>query len=80
MPTRLNTLRVMICSAGLAMGAVLPAHAQLGTSPNPPPQHLFNFNDAPKPDNNGLGTMAERRRALAKRRIVHRPTVHHTNP
>ena len=81
MPIGLKTLRITLCSASLALGlAALPAQAQLGTSSNPPPQRLFNFNDAPKPDNTGLGTMAERRRALAKHPAVRRRTVHHTSP
>lgn len=61
-------------ATGLVVG--LSAQAQLGSVNNPPPQHLFNFNDTPTPRNDGLGTMAERRRALAQskaRRPVRRP-------
>jgi hypothetical protein len=70
-------LRLLLCGTTLVLGlaATVTAHAQLGSVNNPPPQHLFNFDGTPKPLNNGLGTMAERRRALARskvRRPVHR--------
>ena len=55
--------------------AVAPAHAQMGTSANPPPQHLFKFDDTPKRLDNGLGTMAERRRILAASKRTH-PVTH----
>ena len=51
------------------------AHAQLGSINNPPPQNLFRFDDKPKLRDNGLGTMAERRRELERskaRRPAHR--------
>ena len=73
------TIRILLCGMTLAFGltAGLAAKAQLGSVNNPPPQHLFNFNDTPQPRNDGLGTMAERRRALARSRVrrpVHRRT------
>ena len=79
MPIRSNP-RSLLCGLTLAVGLTvgLPAQAQLGSVNNPPPQHLFNFDDTPKPRNDGLGTMAERRRALANartRRPAHRRTT-----
>ena len=62
----------------LGLTVAMSAKAQLGSVNNPPPQNLFNFNDTPKPRNDGLGTMAERRRALAHsrtKRPVHRRTT-----
>ncbi len=59
--------------------AALPAHAQLGSMNNPPPQHLFTT-PAPQRLDNGLGTMAERRRLLAEhkrgQRAAKRPVTH----
>ncbi len=80
MSVRLNSLRVALGAMALAGGVTVAvaAHAQLGTENNPPPQHLFNFNGAPKPADNGLGTMAERRRALANAKLHRRRVVHHT--
>ncbi len=76
-PRPLTTLLAgLILSLGLTVG--LAAHAQLGSVNNPPSQHLFNFNDAPTPRNDGLGTMAERRRALARSKL--RRPVQRTTP
>ncbi len=79
MPIQSKT-RLFLSGLTLAVGltAGLSAKAQLGSVNNPPPQHLFNFNDAPPPHNDGLGTMAERRRALARSRV--RRPVHHRAP
>ncbi len=73
-------LHPLLCGLTLAVAltAGLSAKAQLGSVNNPPPQHLFNFDDTPKRRDDGLGTMAERRRALARlhdRHPVHRRTV-----
>ena len=51
--------------------AATPAQAQMGTSANPPPQNLFKFDDSPKRLDDGLGTMAERRRVLAASKRAH---------
>jgi hypothetical protein len=65
--------------ASLAMcmliGAAVPAHAQLGSVNNPPPQHLFKMDQAPRLDT-GLGTMAERRARLAQMKRAHAKPVH----
>ena len=79
MSVRPMPLRVLLCGITLAIGLTAgeAAWAQLGSVNNPPPQNLFKFDDTPKPRNDGLGTMAERRRALAQskaRRPVHRRT------
>ena len=80
MPVRPTTFRLLLClatlSAGLTVG--MAARAQLGSVNNPPPQNLFNFDGSPKPRNDGLGTMAERRRALAQSRTRH--PVHRRTP
>ena len=68
----------VVLAAAVIAGS--PAYAQLGTTGNVPPQHLFNFGDQPKPINNGLGTMAERRKLLAQSRQVHRAPVHTIRP
>ncbi len=51
---------------GIAL-SVTPAHAQLGSLANPPPQNLFDFNQPPRLDP-GIayrsGTYAERRARL----------------
>ncbi len=71
MSVRLTLFRVVITVMVLVGGLTIAtaADAQLGSVNNPPPQHLFNFNGAPKPTNDGLGTMAERRQALAKMKV-----------
>ncbi len=72
--------RLLLCGLTLASALTLgaSARAQMGSVNNPPPQRLFNFNDTPTPRNDGLGTMAERRRALARAKA--RRPVHRTNP
>ncbi len=79
MTLRLSPIRVVLTAIALAGGLTLAtaANAQLGTEANPPPQHLFNFDGSPKPTNDGLGTMAERRSALARAKARRRP-VHRT--
>lgn len=72
-------LRVLLCGLTLAVGLGVSwsATAQLGSVNNPPAQNLFRFDDKPVLRNDGLGTMAERRRALVvrkARRPVHRRT------
>ncbi len=66
---------IRLCFVGLALSALaFPAYAQLGTSRNPPPQHLFNFNGSG--NQAGATSMAERRRQLAlSRHPVHRRVV-----
>ena len=67
--------RIILPLAAIAIavaGYTLPAHAQLGTSANPPPQHLFDMGTPQPRLNNGLGTMAERRERLATIRRTHR--------
>jgi hypothetical protein len=83
MALRPTCLRLLLCGATLVLGlgAAVTANAQLGSVNNPPPQNLFNFDGTPKPLNNGLGTMAERRRELARSKARARRPVHrHTTP
>ena len=80
MAVRSRLLSILLPGLILSIGmtASLAARAQLGSVNNPPPQNLFNFDGSPKPRNDGLGTMAERRRALAQNRTRH--PVHRRTP
>ena len=79
MSVRLNRIRVLLNVMVLAGALIIAtaAHAQLGSMNNPPPQHLFNFDGSPKPRNDGLGSMAERRSALARAKARRRPVHRH---
>jgi hypothetical protein len=65
---------LLVCLAVAALAS--PAYAQLGTSRNPPPQHLFNFNGSDS--QRGSTSMAERRRQLALSRHPVRHRVSRT--
>ena len=80
MAVRSRLLSILLPGLILSIGmtASLAARAQLGSVNNPPPQNLFNFDGSPKPRNDGLGTMAERRRTLAQSRTRH--PVHRRTP
>ena len=58
--------------AALLLASAVPARAQMGSVNNPPPQHLFDMGQ-PKRLDDGLGTLAERRRLLAQSKKTGRP-------
>ena len=71
-------LAALGCAALVVAGAAGPSRAQLGTSGNVPPQHLFDT-DRPQRLDTGLGTRVEPPAAPAQVRRAKRP-VHRTRP
>ncbi len=70
-------MRSVTLLAGIAAlaWAAPSAHAQLGSAPNVPPQHLFNTDQPPRL-NDGLGTMAAPEPKPAAARHVRRRIRH----
>ena len=66
----------VVCAAAAALSLLAPpARAQLGTSPNIPPQQLFETDHPPRLET-GLGVMAERDPKPLPARRPRRPVRH----
>ena len=72
----MNTTVAAAALVLLGLVAAMPARAQLGSSPNPPPQHLFDTNTPTRLDT-GLGMMAERQGQPTPRRVARRDHRRH---